>query len=109
MAGWRARRAAANPAGGAGFRLRLMVAADLPAVLALEQELFPDDPWTADMFADEVVQPRDSRMYLVAEAVCEGQRGRAIAGYAGVMFVPGGSQADVLTIAVAAACWGRGI
>jgi ribosomal-protein-alanine N-acetyltransferase len=32
-----------------------------------------------------------------------------MAGYAGLMFVPGGTQADVLTIAVAQEYWGRGI
>ena len=49
-------------------RLRPMVAADLADVIALEHELFPEDPWTAEMFADEVAQPPESRLYLVAEA-----------------------------------------
>ena len=31
------------------------------------------------------------------------------AGYAGLLFVPGGTQSDVLTIAVRSAYWGRGI
>jgi ribosomal-protein-alanine N-acetyltransferase len=86
-----------------------MVAADLTNVLALERELFPDDPWTAEMFAEEIVQPPDSRLYLVAEAAAGQGREHAMAGYAGMMFLPGGSQADVLTIAVAQSCWGRGI
>ena len=85
-----------------------MVPADLADVLALEGELFPDDPWTAQMFADEVAQPPQSRLYLIAEAP-DASGGHAVAGYAGMMFVPGGVQADVLTIAVAPACWGRGI
>jgi len=42
--------------------LRPMVAADLVDVLALEHELFPDDPWTAQMFAEEVAQPPESRL-----------------------------------------------
>ena len=97
-------------AAGPAARLRPMVAADLGDVLALEHDLFPDDPWTAQMFAEEVVLPPDSRLYLVAES--DGlppAAGRAMAGYAGMMFVPGGVQADVLTIAVARAYWGRGI
>ncbi len=104
-------------------RLRAMVPADLVDVIALEYELFPDDPWTPEMFADEVAQPPDSRLYLIAEAdagdggvpdseVVTG-RGAAspavMAGYAGMMFVPGGTQADVLTIAVRSSYWGRGI
>jgi [ribosomal protein S18]-alanine N-acetyltransferase len=88
--------------------LRPMVPGDLTEVLALEHDLFPDDPWTTEMFAEEVIQPPDSRLYLIAEAAgAEGQP--VMAGYAGVMFVPGGVQADVLTIAVAREYWGRGI
>jgi [ribosomal protein S18]-alanine N-acetyltransferase len=104
----------AGSAAGPGARLRPMVPADLADVMALEHELFPDDPWSAEMFADEVAQPPGSRLYLVAEAdVAEGGvaagGARAMAGYAGMMFVPGGVQADVLTIAVAPAYWSRGI
>lgn len=84
-----------------------MAPADLTDVIALEHELFPDDPWTAEMFAEEVIQPPGSRLYLVAEAAgAEGQP--LLAGYAGMMFVPGGVQADVLTIAVARQYWGQG-
>jgi ribosomal-protein-alanine N-acetyltransferase len=100
-----------------------MVAADLVDVLALEHELFRDDPWTPEMFADEIVQPPESRLYLVAEADADGggvderdivsgpnrAGGPVMAGYAGLLFVPGGSQADVLTIAVRASHWGQGI
>jgi len=103
--------------------LRPMTAADLVDVLALEHELFRDDPWSAGMFAEEVTQPPESRLYLVAEAdagdggVADGDivsgrdepRGHVMAGYAGMMFVPGGGQADVLTIAVHPAHWGGGI
>lgn len=104
-------------------RLRAMVPADLVDVIALEHEVFPDDPWSPEMFADEVVQPPESRLYLIAEAAADGggvvgreivsgreAAGRsAMAGYAGLMFVPGGTQADVLTIAVRPAYWGQGI
>lgn len=127
MTGWRGRRTE-PPAGatiqhGGGFTLRPMTPADLVDVIALERELFPDDPWTPGMFADEVAQPPDSRLYLVAEAeggdggvaASEIISGRdlpgapAMAGYAGLMFVPGGTQADVLTIAVRPPSWGKGI
>ena len=126
MTGRRGRRAAsddgtAGPAPAA--RLRPMVPADLVDVIALEHELFPEDPWTPEMFADEVAQPRESRLYLLAEAdagdggvadsdIVSGRgaaSGPVMAGYAGMMFIPGGTQADVLTIAVRQAYWGRGI
>ena len=86
-------------------RLRRLDADDLPAVLELERRLFPDDAWTPHMFAEELAQPAGSRYYLVAED--ETAQGDII-GYAGLM-LPGGRQADVLTIAVAAGHWGRGI
>jgi ribosomal-protein-alanine N-acetyltransferase len=126
MTGRRGRQAASddgtvNP--GEAARLRVMVPADLVDVIALEHELFPEDPWTPEMFADEVAQPPESRLYLIAEAdagdggVADGdivsgrraERGNAMAGYAGLMFIPGGTQADVLTIAVRPAHWGQGI
>jgi ribosomal-protein-alanine N-acetyltransferase len=104
-------------------RLRPMVVADLVDVIALEHELFPDDPWSPEMFANEMTQPPQTRLYLLAEA--DGGDGGVprseivsggglagvpvMAGYAGMMFIPGGTQADVLTIAVREAYWGEGI
>jgi len=85
-------------------QLRTMTRGDLPDVLALEHELFPDDPWSPQMFADELDQPPGARTYLVAS-----REKQPLAGYAGMMFVPGGTQADVLTIAVQPDCWGYGI
>jgi [ribosomal protein S18]-alanine N-acetyltransferase len=107
---------------GKAARLRPMVTADLADVIAIEHELFPEDPWTAQMFADEVAQPPEVRLYLVAEAEAgdgaaerhrddgrESEAGPVIAAYAGMLFVPGGLQADVLTIAVRESHWGLGI
>ena len=123
---WR-RRDAAGAESAAGrenpARLRPMVTADLVDVLALEHELFADDPWTPEMFADEIVQPPESRLYLIAEAAADDggveQRnivsgsdrrpGVVMAGYTGMLFVPGGLAADVLTIAVRESHWGLGI
>jgi len=84
-----------------GVRLRGMSKRDMPAVIALERELFPDDAWTPEMFAAEFAQPATRRLYLVAE------EGNALIGYAGMMFT-GGPQADVVTLAVDPAYWGRG-
>jgi [ribosomal protein S18]-alanine N-acetyltransferase len=74
---------------------------DMPAILALERELFPDDAWTPEMFAAEFAQSSSRRLYLVAE------EGTTVVGYAGMMFT-GGPQADVLTLAVDPAHWGQG-
>jgi len=69
--------------------------------MTLEQELFPEDAWTPEMFAAELAQPASRRLYLVAE------EGHTVIGYAGMMFT-GGPQADVLTLAVDPAHWGQG-
>ena len=83
------------------IRLREMRKADMPRIMALEKELFPEDAWTPDMFAGEFAQPASRRLYLVAE------QGDALIGSAGMMF-SGGSQADVVTLAVDPAHWGQG-
>ncbi len=89
------------PDEGSAVRLREMSRADMAAVMALEQELFPEDAWTPEMFAAEFAQPPSRRLYLVAK------QGDTLLGYAGMMFT-GGSQADVVTLAVKPACWGEG-
>ncbi len=91
----------ACPGGQRTVRLQEMKRADMPAIIALEQELFPEDAWTPEMFAAEFAQPPSRRLYLVAED------GSALVGYAGMMFT-GGSQADVVTLAVTPARWGEG-
>ena len=90
-----------TPDGGGTVRLREMKRADMPAIIVLERELFPEDAWSPEMFAAEFAQPPSRRLYLVAEA------GNALIGYAGMMFT-GGSQADVVTLAVNPARWGEG-
>ena len=74
----------------------------MPAIMALEQELFPEDAWTPQMFAAELAQPASRRLYLVAE------EGDALIGYAGMMFT-GGPEADVVTLAVDRSLLGPGI
>jgi len=73
----------------------------MPGIMALEHELFPEDAWTPEMFAGEFAQPASHRLYLVAE------EDGALIGYAGMMF-GGGTQADVVTLAVDPAHWGQG-
>ena len=93
--------------GGGGFRgrgtvrLRTMRRADLAAIMTLEQELFPEDAWTPEMFAAETAQPPSRRLYLVADD------GGTVVGYAGMMFT-GSAQADVVTLAVHPGRWGQG-
>ena len=44
-----------------------MTEADMPRIMALEHELFPEDAWSPQMFAAELAQPPEHRLYLVAE------------------------------------------
>jgi ribosomal-protein-alanine N-acetyltransferase len=82
-------------------RLRVMTRADIPQIVTLEQEVFPEEAWTPEMFAGEFAQPASRRLYLVAESA------DALIGYAGMMF-GGGAQAEVVTLAVHPAHWGQG-
>ncbi len=86
--------------------LRDMTRADLPAVLAMEQELFAPDTWTAAMYRDELART-DTRHYLVAvEDPADGRQGTVV-GYAGLIAYP--EEAHIATIGVTAVAQGRGI
>jgi len=82
--------------------LRPMVPGDLTAVLELERAIFPDDAWSPGMFEEELALEGKGRHYVAAE---EEQK---LVGYAGMM-LPGGRQAEVLTLAVDGGHWGQGI
>ena len=84
------------------MRLRPLRYEDLAAVLDLERSIFPDDAWSPGMFAGELAMQGRGRHYVAAE------EGNKLVGYAGMM-LPGGRQAEVLTLAVSTAHWGRGI
>jgi [ribosomal protein S18]-alanine N-acetyltransferase len=81
-------------------RLRPMRLTDLAAVLALEEELFAPDTWTAAMYRDELART-DTRHYLVAE---DDDR---LVGYAGLIAYD--DEAHVATIGVAGHRQGEGI
>jgi len=80
--------------------LRQMTVEDLPQVMALEREIFPD-PWTEGMMRGELADQPRTRHYLVAVS------GTEIVGYAGL--AAAGDQSDVQTIAVRADHRRRGI
>ena len=71
------------------FLLRPMTLDDIPVVLELEQEIYPQ-PWSAGIFVDEL--SRGDRIYVVAES------GEEIVGFAGLMLVA--EDAHVTTLAV---------
>jgi ribosomal-protein-alanine N-acetyltransferase len=66
---------------------------DVEAVAALEPELFPHDPWSAEQLWGELAHVPETRWYAVHEDAS------GIDGYVGLYAVP--PDADVATIAVA--------
>ncbi|WP_153537987.1 ribosomal protein S18-alanine N-acetyltransferase [Actinomadura macrotermitis] len=82
-------------------KLRPMTWDDLPAVHALDQELFPDAAWTVEMLRGELADQPRTRHYVVAE------RDGEVVGYAGL--AAAGGQADVQTIGVRADLRGAGL
>lgn len=80
--------------------LREMTWRDIPALAALEPELFAQDAWSQETWWAELAG-RPRRSYVVAE------RAGAVVGYAGVN--SGGEVADVMTIAVAPGAQDNGL
>jgi ribosomal-protein-alanine N-acetyltransferase len=74
---------------------------DLEEVLPIEAELFGADAWTAGQFWSELARVPDTRWYVVA------REGTRVVGYAGLF--QAGPEADIQTVAVAAAAQGRGL
>ena len=93
-----------------GVTLRAMRWWDLDAVLALENDLFPEDAWSRGMFWSELADarhPAATRTYVIAEEAGGGHGGRRLVGYAGLAAV--GGTGDVQTIATARDHWGTGL
>ena len=74
---------------------------DLPSLVALETELFPDDAWSEPTWwAELAARPR--RSYVVVP-----DTDGTVVGYGGLDL--GGEVADIMTMAVAPAAQGRGM
>lgn len=76
---------------------------EIPEVHALEQQLFPGDPWSVPQFWSEIARIPESREYVVARDRADGP----IIGYAGLF--QSSDEAQVQTIAVSQAAQGRGL
>jgi ribosomal-protein-alanine N-acetyltransferase len=80
---------------------------DIEAVRRIELDLFPEEPWSVEMFWSELADVPHSRYYVVAEVDGE------IAGYAGLMSQLGAAAGTVegwvQNIAVAREHQGRGL
>ena len=74
---------------------RAAIQLDLPVLVSMERVLFVDSPWTTGQFKEEFKGVPTSRYFLVATNEQD-----QIVGYAGVLVVAPGVEADVLTVAV---------
>ena len=77
------------------FSYREAMPLDLPVLVSMERKLFSDSPWSMGQFKEEFSGIPKTRYFIVALG-----SDKQIVGYAGVMVVASGVDADVLTVAV---------
>ncbi len=75
--------------------IRDAIALDLPVLVSMEKQLFSESPWSMGQFKEEFAGVPKTRAFIVA---INGEN--QIVGYAGVLVVAPGVEADVLTVAV---------
>ena len=71
---------------------RDMIALDVPALIGIEKSVFPESPWSAAQFREELSGVPKSRKYIVAT------QNNEIVGYAGIALA--GNVADIHTLTV---------
>ena len=74
---------------------RAAIQLDLPVLVSMEHVLFADSPWSMGQFKEEFKGVPNSRYFMVATNEQD-----QIVGYAAVLVVAPGVEADVLTVAV---------
>jgi len=77
------------------INFRAAIQLDLPVLVSMERVLFADSPWSMGQFKEEFKGAPNSRYFLVATNDAD-----QIVGYAAVLVVAPGVEADVLTVAV---------
>jgi ribosomal-protein-alanine acetyltransferase len=86
------------------WQLRRASAADLDAIMALEEASFESDAWSRDSMLREIEHPHC--YYLVG---VDAEKPDAVEGYAGLLSPVGSTDADIQTIAVTERSRGRGL
>ena len=74
---------------------RAAIQLDLPVLVSMERVLFADSPWSMGQFKEEFKGVPNSRYFMVAT----NDKDQTV-GYAAVLVVAPGVEADVLTVAV---------
>jgi ribosomal-protein-alanine N-acetyltransferase len=76
-------------------KIREAMHLDLPVLASMEKQLFSDSPWSMGQFKEEFAGVPKTRIFYVAT-----DEENQIIGYAGVLVVAPGVEADVLTVGV---------
>ena len=71
---------------------REMIALDIPVLVGMEKSIYPESPWSAAQFREELAGVPKTRRYIVAND------GATIVGYAGIALA--GEVADIHTLTV---------
>ena len=71
---------------------RQMISLDIPLLVSMEREIYPESPWSANQFKEELAGMPKSREYLVALDEIE------VVGYGGVALL--GDVADIHTLTI---------
>jgi len=77
------------------MKIREAMHLDLPVLASMEKQLFSDSPWSMGQFKEEFAGVPKTRIFYVAT-----DKENQIIGYAGVLVVAPGVEADVLTVGV---------
>lgn len=80
---------------------REMIAMDIPVLVGLEKSIFPESPWSAAQFREELAGVPRTRKYIVAVDANE------LVGYGGIALA--GDVADIHTLTVVPSHRKRGI
>ena len=71
---------------------RQMISLDIPLLVSMEREIYPESPWSANQFKEKLAGAPKSREYLVALDEIE------VVGYGGVALL--GDVADIHTLTI---------
>lgn len=74
------------------IKFREMIALDIPVLVSMEKEIYPESPWSAAQFREELAGVPRTRKYIVATEE------NVIVGYAGIALA--GDVADIHTLTV---------
>ena len=77
------------------IQYRAAIQLDLPVLVSMERVLFAESPWSMGQFKEEFKGVPNTRYFLVATNTDD-----QIVGYAAVLVVAAGVEADVLTVGV---------